>query len=216
MVIRRFTPSTPSLLCSSPSSSATSCTNFLSNFVSSDARIISSPAFFWDTNVWTLSNSIFRRISTCAGSLVLNLGLSRLCALVLVSAVPSINCCIIRSASTRSEAFGEWSDTISKAERSSPYCSTHSMKFRMRGLWRTVSLSPITQQWRLARVMATLRRRLSLKKPIPSIPPFGLLRTREIMTASRSPPWNPSTLRICNVDATSGNRIDFNNSTCPL
>ena len=217
MVIRRLTPSTPLLSCSRPSPSAISCTSFRSNLVSSDARIISSPAFFWLTNIFTLSYKGCRRNSTSAGSFFTLLS-NCSCRLVLgFVSILVINCCIIRSASTISATFGAlWSDRISNAERCSPYCCTHSMKFRINGLCRTVSLSPITQQWRLARVMATLSRRWSFKKPIPSIPPLGLLRTNEIMTASRSPPWNPSTLRICNVGATSDNRIDFNNSTCPL
>ena len=57
----------------------------------------------------------------------------------------------------------------------------------------TVAESQISATWRRARVTATFNRRWSERKPTVR---FALLRTREMITASFSRPWNPSTLSI--------------------
>ena len=105
--------------------------------------------------------------------------------------------------------------TYSAPDRYSPFFSIQSTKPLRNRSCVTVSESHTTAQCRFARVTATFNLRSSRKNPIPPIPPRALLLTRLITTASRSPPWNPSTDRISSF-GTSGRSIFRKSSTWPL
>ena len=81
----------------------------------------------------------------------------------------------------------------SAPDRYSPFSSIQSTKDFMNLFFDTVSQLHITAQWRFARVIATFNLCSSLRNPIPFFPPWSLLLTKLSTTASRSPPWNPST-----------------------
>lgn len=59
-----------------------------------------------------------------------------------------------------------------------------------------VAALPRIQRARLARVMATLRRRTSARKPMPDCAPGSLARTHDMMTTSICLPWKLSTVSI--------------------